>query len=97
MASGVMRTRKDGGMSICYAKEENVGKKKCCHVLDDAAIEVRREKGINFIDITGKFGKDSVGFSVKANEKKIRDYISNLTDGLTKKEQTEVLNVLRKG
>ena len=44
----VMRNRKDGGCSMCNASDENVGKKRCCHVLDNAAMQVRSEKGTNF-------------------------------------------------
>ena len=74
-----MRTRKDGGCSLCRASDENVGKKRCCHVLDNAAIAVRQEKGINYIDITGKFDKNDAEFSIKANQEKIKSFISSLS------------------
>ena len=93
---GVIRTRKDGGCSICYAEEKNVGKRKCCHILDDASIEIRKEKGTNFIDITGKYGKESVGFSIKANEKKVKEFITELQNSLTEKEQKAIIKELRK-
>ena len=96
MATGMMRNRKDGtGCSLCRASEENVGKRRCCHVLDNAAMQVRTEKGINYIDITGKFDKNDAEFSIKANEKKIRGFIANLSSGLSKKDQDGILSVLR--
>ncbi len=91
----MMRTRKDGGCSLCRASDENVGKKRCCHVLDNAAIAVRQEKGINYIDITGKFDKNDAEFSIKANQEKIKSFISSLSTGLSKKDQEGILSVLR--
>lgn len=93
----VMRTRKDGGCSLCNAQEKNVGKRRCCHILDNAAMEVRREDGINYIDITGKFDNDDkdVAISVKASEGKIKTFISSLSNGLSKKEQKDILAILR--
>ena len=91
----MMRTRKDGGCSLCRASDENVGKKRCCHVLDNAAIAVRQEKGINYIDITGKFDKNDAEFSIKANQEKIKSFISSLSTGLNKKDQEGILSVLR--
>lgn len=94
---GVMRTRKDGGCSMCNASDANVGKRRCNHILDNASIEVRHEKGINYIDITGKMNDASTGFSIKANQKEIKSYISSLSSGLSKKEQEDILSVLREG
>ena len=93
--AGMMRTRKDGGCSICYASDENVGKKRCCHVLDNAALAVRHEKGMNFIDISGTVDKQDANFSIKANEEKIKGFISSLSTGLSKKQQDSILSVLR--
>lgn len=93
--AGMMRTRKDGGCSICYASDENVGKKRCCHVLDNAALAVRHEKGMNFIDISGTVDKQDTNFSIKANEEKIKGFISSLSTGLSKKQQDSILSVLR--
>lgn len=93
--AGMMRTRKDGGCSICYASDENVGKKRCCHVLDNAALAVRHEKGMNFIDISGTVNKQDANFSIKANEEKIKGFISSLSTGLSKKQQDSILSVLR--
>ena len=93
--AGVIRTRKDGGCSICYAAEKNVGKRRCCHVLDNAAIKVRHEKGINFIDLSGEVEGKETAFSMKASEKKIKDFITSLSDGLTKEEKEEILAVVR--
>lgn len=91
----MMRTRKDGGCSLCYASDENVGKKRCCHILDNAAMQVRHEKGMNFIDITGTTDNDNVAVSIKANQTKIKDFISSLSTGLSKKDQDNVLAALR--
>ena len=93
--AGMMRTRKDGGCSICYPSDENVGKKRCCHVLDNAALAVRHEKGMNFIDISGTVDKQDTNFSIKANEEKIKGFISSLSTGLSKKQQDSILSVLR--
>ncbi len=98
MAQGMMRARKDGGCSICYASDENVGKKRCCHVLDNAALAVRHEKGgMNYIDISGTVDKKDANFSIKANEEKIKGFISSLSSGLNKKQQESILSVLREG
>lgn len=91
----MMRTRKDGGCSLCRASDENVGKKRCCHVLDNAAIAVRQEKGINYIDISGTVDKNNTEFSIKANQEKIKGFISSLSTGLSKKQQDSILSVLR--
>lgn len=93
--NGMMRTRKDGGCSICYASEENVGKKRCCHVLDNAALAVRHEKGTNFIDISGTVDKKDTALSIKASEKKIKGFISALSAGLSKKDQDDIMAILR--
>lgn len=92
---GVIRTRKDGGCSICYASDENVGKKKCCHVLDNASINVRHERGTNFIDISGQIDDEDTTISIKATEKKIKSYMKSLSDGLSKKEKNDLLDMLR--
>lgn len=91
----MMRTRKDGGCSLCNASDENVGKRRCCHVLDNASIQVRHEKGMNYIDITGKFDKNDAEFSIKANQDKVKDFISNLSSCLSEKDQEGILSVLR--
>ncbi len=93
--TAMMRTRKDGGCSLCRASDENVGKKRCCHVLDNAAIAVRQEKGINYIDISGTVDKNNTEFSIKANQEKIKGFISSLSAGLNKKQQDSILSVLR--
>lgn len=93
----VMRTNKNGGCSLCNASDANVGKRRCCHVLDNASIEVRHERGMNYIDITGKVNDNDTGFSIKADKKEIKSYISSLSSGLSKKEQEDILSVLREG
>lgn len=93
--AGVIRTRKDGGCSICYASDENVGKRRCCHILDNATMAVRHEKGTNFIDISGQVDEEDTTVSIKASQDKIKDYISSLSNGLTKKQKTNILNALK--
>lgn len=95
--SGVMRTLKEGGCSLCNATDENVGKKRCRHVLDNAAIKVRKDGSTNFVDITGTVDNESMTMSAKANETKIKDFISSLADGLSEKERNDILSVLREG
>jgi intergrase/recombinase len=90
---GVMRPRKDGtGYSLCVAKEENVGKRRCVHILTDASFEVVKQDGINFINITG----EDTELTIKATEKKVKDYISALSNALTQTEKDEILKALRK-
>ena len=92
----VIRQRADGcGCSACVAAEENVGKRRCCHVLDNADLHVRHEKGMNFIDLSGNIDENEVAFSVKASEKTIRDFITSLSDGLTSEEKAEILAAVR--
>ena len=92
---GVLRTRKDGGTSICRAPEEKVGQRKCCHVLDNAAIKVKKEGSTNFINISGQVNGKNTSFDIKASEKKIKSYISGLSKGLSKQQKQNILNVLR--
>lgn len=91
----MIRTNRDGGCSLCNASDENVGKRRCRHILDNASIAVRHEKGINIIDISGDEGGKETTFSMKANETKIKNYITSLSDGLTKEEKAEILSILR--
>lgn len=91
----MMRTRKDGGCSMCNATDENVGKRRCNHVLDNASLEVRREQGTNFIDISGTVNNEKTGFSMKADQKKIKSFITSLSSSLSKEEQEGILSVLR--
>ena len=93
--AGVIRTRRDGSCSLCRASEQNVGKRRCCHILDNAAINVRQERGINFIDLSGEIDDKEVSFSMKATEKTIKNYIVSLSNGLTKEEKEEILAIVR--
>ena len=95
MATGVLRTRKDGGCSICTASPENVGKRKCCHILDNAEMKVKKAGSINYIDISGQVDGKDANFNIEASTEKIKDYISNLSKGLMKKEKTNILAALR--
>ena len=96
MANGVIRPLKGGGCSECKAMDQNVGKRRCHHVIDNAKmVVVKREKGVKFIDISGQVeGKDS-SFTIKAADNDIKKYISNLSSGLSKKERADILAVLQ--
>lgn len=93
--NGIIRPRKDGGCSVCYASEENVGKRRCCHILDNAAISIRHEYGMNFIDLSGELDGKETSISMKASEQKIKDFITSLSEGLTKEEKEEILAIVR--
>lgn len=93
---GVVRQRKDGqGCSVCRAAEQNVGKRRCCHVLSDAEINIRKEKGTKFIDISGQVDKKDTVISIKATETNIKSYISSLSNGLSKKDKKSILDALK--
>lgn len=95
MRQGVLRTRKDGGTSICYAPEDKIGHRRCCHVMDDAAIKVQKSGSTNFINISGKVNGKNASFDIEASEAKIKHYISDLSNGLSKEEKQGILDVLR--
>lgn len=92
--SGVLRTRKDGGTSICYANDKNVGKRRCCHVMDNASISVQKSGSTNFIDISGQVDGKDTSFNIEANSKKIKGYIQNLSQGLSDKERDSILSAI---
>jgi hypothetical protein len=93
---GVIRPLIGGGCSICRAAEENIGKRKCKHILDNASIiYVEKDKGTNFINIEGRVDGKNASFSVEASDKKIKEYIINLSSGLSKKEKATILAVLQ--
>ena len=46
-------------------------------------------------DLSGELDGEETSFSMKASEKKIKDFISSLSDGLTKEEKEEILAVVR--
>lgn len=93
--TGVIRTRKDGGCSICRASDENVGKRRCVHVLDNAVFSVKKEKGTHFIDIDGTIDGEDSQLTMKASSEKIKSYISSLSDGLSDTEKKNILMALR--
>lgn len=90
-----IRRRKDGGCSICRASDENVGKRRCCHVLDGMSIAVRHEKGMNFVDISGQMKKEEVQFSAKVTEKKVKEYMISLSDALPKAKRDKIYNEIK--
>ena len=74
MRQGVLRTRKDGGTSICYAPEDKIGHRRCCHVMDNAAIKVQKAGSTNFINISGQVNGRNTSFDIEASEDKIKHY-----------------------
>ena len=95
MRQGVLRTRKDGGSSICYAPEDKVGQRGCCHVMDNASIKVQKAGSTNFINISGQVNGKNTSFDIEASETKIKHYISDLSNGLSKEEKQGILDALR--
>lgn len=96
--AGKLRTLQGGGCSMCYASDENVGKRRCKHVLDNAAMAVRKDKGMYFVDISGEMNNQNVKVSAKQSEEKIASFAAECTSklsNLTTKEKKEILNVLR--
>lgn len=91
----VIRPLRDGGCSICRASEENVGKRKCRHILSEAVMTVEKENGTNFVDIEGMNEGGSEKFSIKATEAEIKNYISTLSSALTEEQKKEILAQLR--
>lgn len=96
MAGGIIRPLKGGGCSECKSSDQNVGKRRCHHVLDNAKmVVVQREKGVKFIDISGQVDGKESSFTIKAADNDIKNYISNLSSGLSKKERADILAVLQ--
>ena len=93
--SGKIRTLEGGGCSLCYASDENVGKRRCKHILDGATMNVRHAKGMNFVDISGRMNDSDTQFSIKATEKDIKNYITILSKGLSKKDKETILDAMR--
>ena len=91
-----MRPLKDGGCSLCNASDENVGKRRCRHVLDTANIvSVERNDKMNWIDIDGISDGRETNLSIQANDKQIKEYIKTLSSALTKKEKETILALLQ--
>ena len=86
----------DGGCSECSASEENVGKRRCRHVLETANITVvEKSDNMSWIDIDGRIEGEDSTFSIKASTKEIQDYIKELSTTLTTKEKKEILDYLQ--
>jgi len=92
---GVIRPLKTGGCSLCRASEQNVGKRRCRHILDGAQFNVVQEQHINFIDISGMLDNKQTNFSISATEKDISTYIKQLSVGLNNNDKQNILNILR--
>ena len=95
MVAGVIRPRKDGGCSLCRAKE--VGKRRCCHVLGGVEMVVRHERGMNFVDINGDMSGEKVAFSIPATQNKIVDYMTAMSDALPEKQKNAIFKTLHIG
>ena len=95
MSGGVIRPLLDGGFSVCKANPENIGKRRCRHILSEVAFEVKKEGDSKFIDITGQMDGKSSEFSIKTTEKEIKEYIKNLSSGLDQKDKDSILDALR--
>ena len=93
--SGKIRTLEGGGCSLCYASDENVGKRRCKHILDGATMDVRHVKGMNFVDISGRMNDSDTQISIKATDKDIKKYITNLSKGLSKKDHAAITDAMR--
>lgn len=92
---GVLRARKDGGSSICYAPENKVGKRRCCHVMSEADIKVNKVGSTSFINISGKVDGADQSFDIQASDTKIRTYIAEMSKALSKTEKDSILSQLR--
>lgn len=93
---GVLRARKDGtGCSLCRASDENVGKRRCNHILSNVSMTVRKEGSTNFVNIDGKMNNKNTSFSIESSTDEIKSYISSLSAGLKKKEKDAILDTLR--
>lgn len=95
---GIIRPLKTGGCSICTASEENVGKKKCQHMLSDAIITVLpKQAGSNLrvINIDAFEDSNATNISIAATTSQIKTYISNLSNSLSDEERNSILEVLR--
>lgn len=91
-----MRPLADGsGYSECHATDENVNKRRCNHKLEGGSMEVRKEpgSGTKFIDIKDAVSDDSV--SIKATDEKIHNYISTLSNSLSKEQRDAIIKELR--
>ena len=85
MAAGVLRARKDGkGCSICHAKPENVGKRKCCHVMSGANMTIKKIDGTNFVNISGKVNGENT-----EDVNNINKYVKNTLSYLLKKYEKD--------
>lgn len=90
---GVLRPLKTGGYSLCYAAEENVGKRKCNHIADtEQEIQVQKEfRGPTVVNIEEAKGK----ISLDEASKKVESFVTGLRKDLTSSERKKVLRFLR--
>ena len=90
MRRGIIRPLIDGGCSECFASDENVGKRRCRHILQTGnPIIVNKSEKMNWIDIEGKENQ------TPTSEKDVKEYFSKISTTLSKKEQEEILSELR--
>ena len=96
MATGKLRPRIDGGCSLCKASDENVGKRRCCHMLGGVTMDVVHKKGTNFVNISGTLdNNEKVNVSTEADEAKITEFVMHLSDGLSTSKKNGILKALR--
>lgn len=98
MATGTIRPRKDGGCSLCKASEENVGKRRCCHMLGGTTMSVVHKNGMNYVDISGTLDhKDKIHLTAEVDEQTIHKMLAELTGvaPLPEKEKKNILKSIR--
>ena len=58
--------------------------------MDNAAIKVQKAGSTNFINISGQVNGKNTSFDIEASEEKIKNYISDLSNGLSKTEKQNI-------
>lgn len=91
----IMRRTKDGGISPCRSPEDNVGKGRCYHILDNAdSIELiyNKKERCYYVDIS----KDGVNkLTVTAQKKIIKSFLKTLEESLKPEEREKIILFLR--
>lgn len=91
--------RKDGsGVSMCYASEENVGKRRCCHMPGSIPIHIEQEGVTSLIDMEKQFtGNKSTRDFTNVTSDDIKNYVKSIADQLKKQEKADIVEILRNG
>lgn len=91
MKKGKLRPLKDGsGYSICYAADENVGKRRCNHTLEGHSYPVQTIGDSNFVEINDEI-------SAKEAEQNVKSKVKEISKRLTVEEKNEIRSFLRMG